>query len=343
MKGLIQIGFAGMIAMTLVGCEVPKGKSLKERLMSDPRFKNAVCEPFSQSDLNEGLSQEHGWIGALAYLGPRDRNGNIKLSRFEQKGIQVNAPIYMREVNVPTQAFDRGFKTGDDSVLRDLEGNILNEYFGIELESEIRLSADDQPGYYQFSVLSDDGSILAIDPDGRGFKKLIDNDGDHQTKLACAKKAYYMDHSTRLPMRLGYYQGPRYHVALMILWKRVGDSSLFERGHRHHGEEDRSDDFDDFDHFEKFVHWGNGRGCGGGVLRDPACGWQGNSLFFNSAKIPSSPQPAFIGLLQRGWKVLGAKNAYLPFAAGMNPCIEPAVEPSPSPSVTAEPTAEPTA
>jgi len=337
MKVFTQGLFTGVFAIAMIGCELPQGSELSEMAM-DSRQKSAICDPFAQATVTNGLSNEHGWVGSLAYLKKRDRQGNIKLSRFLHKGIRVDAPVYMREVNVPTQAFNQGFKTGDETSIKDLEGNLLTEYFGLGLESEIRLTAYDQAGYYQFAILSDDGSILGIDPDGKGFKKFISNDGRHETKLACAKKAYLMDHSTRLPVRLGYYQGARDQIALMVLWKRVGDSNHFGGG--------SSDEIDEIvekkTHARPYVHWGRGQGCGGGVLRDPACGLEGHSVFFDSGVNPPSPQPAFLGLLERGWRVVGAENTYLPASAGTNPCIvQPTPSPSPSPDVTPSPSPSP--
>src|SRR6185437_11769064 len=82
----------------------------------------------------------------------------------------------------------------------------------------------DQSGRYQFAVLSDDGSIMSIN-EGNGFEELIDNNGDTESRLRCADRGINFDASTSLPIKLDYFQGHRYNIALMLLWREVPETS----------------------------------------------------------------------------------------------------------------------
>src|SRR5690606_23109728 len=91
------------------------------------------------------------------------------------------------------------------------------------------------------------------------------------------------------PAKIEYYQGPRYHIALMVLWREWPENDP------------------------------------GFVANDPQCGTSGNDRFFNYNVVPSAPKANFNDLLSRGWKVLGAENYALPRAVSQNPCksVEP--------------------
>src|SRR5690606_2676217 len=141
-------------------------------------------------------------------------------------------------------------------LLRTAEGEILTEYFGLKYRSVLRLSSVDQASKYQFAILSDDGSILRVDSNGDGtFESWLNNDGEHASKVACASKTVWMDSSTRLPIELDFYQGPRHHISLMLLWREIPMSVNEER--------DPS------------------------VLSDAACGRIGNDVWFDYAQSPT--------------------------------------------------------
>jgi len=79
------------------------------------------------------------------------------------------------------------------------------EWFAIEYTGRFWIN---KPGRYRFVLTSDDGSRLYIDD-----RLLIDNDGVHSpvAKTATAVLSQGI-HRLRLP----YFQGPRFQVALML-------------------------------------------------------------------------------------------------------------------------------
>lgn len=111
----------------------------------------------------------------------------------------LDIPIYVNEINVPWQKWSAGFPG-----LRN-----RFEWFGIEYTGSFKpVSA----GQYIFTLDSDDGSKLFIDD-----KLVINNDGEH-AEFAVRDTMYLSDslHS----IKLDYFQGPRYELALQLFWNR---------------------------------------------------------------------------------------------------------------------------
>jgi hypothetical protein len=113
--------------------------------------------------------------------------------------------IYTPYLCVPARSFDEGFP------------GVTNrfEWFGIDYTARFWVS---RPGLYRFALESDDGSNLYIDG-----KKVIDNDHQHppQQKFGHASmKAGAHD------IRVAYFQGPRFHVALVLQVAGPGDEEF---------------------------------------------------------------------------------------------------------------------
>jgi hypothetical protein len=104
---------------------------------------------------------------------------------------------------------DRDFKEGFPGV----EG--LIEWFGLNIRFKLQVPIS---GDYEFSLNSDDGSRLFIDGD-----EIIDNDGQHSQKKKTALVALTAGvHEVRVP----YFQGPRYRIALELQWKAPESESF---------------------------------------------------------------------------------------------------------------------
>jgi hypothetical protein len=206
------------------------------------------------------------------------------------RGTLANANIFFTQLNVPSRSFSSGFLATDGSLLTDNEGNPLLEWFGLQFETEIRLGQADSPGFYQFALLSDDGSMLELKTgtDSSGNTVLIDDNGAHTTKLVCEGGYVQLDSTTHVPVRIKYFQGPRFRIALILLWRKVGD------------------------HLTTFDSAG---------LNGPECGLSGENQFFDISTTPSTPTSHYTGLLGRGWKVLAPDNFVLPGEA-TNPCSD---------------------
>jgi hypothetical protein len=111
------------------------------------------------------------------------------------KKLKPIATIYTYSLSIPPRDFKEGFPGLPDQL----------EWFAIDYTGRFWIAA---PGAYRFLLTSDDGSRLYIDG-----KRIINNDGVHapETKSGVV---------TLTPgvhdIRVSYFQGPRFHVALTL-------------------------------------------------------------------------------------------------------------------------------
>lgn len=188
----------------------------------------------------------------------------------------------MSQVDVPTELFSNGFPSSSGGLLTNDQGVPLIEYFSLQLQGEVMLNQTDTEGDFQFAVMSDDGSIMQIDPSGSGtFEELIDNDGARSNTLGCAATTIHLIPGLPVPIKLDYFQGPRYSMAVILMWRRVTTSA---------------------------------------IPVEPECGVeQDDGYYFDENTVPSTPTSNYDDLLQRGWSVVPGSNLYLPGTI-TNPC-----------------------
>jgi len=118
------------------------------------------------------------------------------LPKFQH--LQPIGAIYSKQLYVPARDFREGFPGVTDRF----------EWFAIEYTARFWI---ENPGVYSFSLLSDDGSALYIDE-----RLVINND--------CMHPPIEKSRSIRLAggihdMSVGYFQGPRWQVALVLAIK----------------------------------------------------------------------------------------------------------------------------
>lgn len=212
----------------------PALKMSKVDVNANPLDKT-VCDPFGGIPA-ENLQQ--GIRASLHYL----MNGQAPLNRssdyvtFARKSDQK---LFFADINVPTRMFDQGFATQTKDVLKDDNGTKLIEYFGVKFESIIRLNEGDDEGEYELALLSDDGvtlSALSGTKENPILTKIIDNDGDHTTQMGCGNTTVRLTRDNALPFVLTYYQGPRYHIANTLLWRKATgakDQACGQQGNDH--------------------------------------------------------------------------------------------------------------
>ncbi len=121
------------------------------------------------------------------------REGTEKLPDFGK--LTPVGSIYTPALCVPSRSFDEGFPGVTERF----------EWFAIDYHGSFWVS---EPGTYRFSLESDDGAILYIDD-----KRVIRNDGQHPVEEKDGKvKLKPGAHR----IRVSYFQGPRFHVALVL-------------------------------------------------------------------------------------------------------------------------------
>ncbi len=174
-----SIGVLGSAALLMACCAAALGQSeptVRQRKYPAPTFGTSLELP-------------NALRGTIYYI-PID---TYELPNF--KKLKPAGTVYATTLNVPTQAFTAGFPGVTNRI----------EWFAIDYEGDFFI---DKPGSYMFDLTSDDGSVLYIDG-----KRIIDNDGVHQTLSVrgAAKLTHGVHH-----MRLSYFQGPKYEVALKL-------------------------------------------------------------------------------------------------------------------------------
>ncbi|MES2963835.1 MAG: hypothetical protein V4760_08085 [Bdellovibrionota bacterium] len=247
------------------------------RLSSPGTQSPYVCDPFeaTTAKANEGLR------GSIHYLDASQPRYTVS-SDYVTHGHELDAELYLSRVFAPTRVFDAGFTTDASKVLQDANGQLLFEYFAFNLESQIKLASGVTDGLYLLAIISDVGATLLAEDSSGAMSPLVANEGAHATQMACATQAVAMNSSSRLPISLSYFQGPRHHIAFVLMWRRVANAA--------------------------------------GGLNETECGKSGSTYFFSydAATKTSVPQPAYQDLLARGWKPLAAQNFEL--ASGVNLC-----------------------
>lgn len=260
-----------------------------------PFPEKTVCDPF---DTTSPQARDQGLAGKLFYLSD-DQPRYKDMTDFFTNAQVADVNIFLDRLFIPNLPFKGSFHTQAGSLVTTTDGSPLSKYFGMQMESQLQLAPGEPAGYYQLAVIADDGAVLKIADGSGGYKTLVNNNGNHATKMACANDAIYLDQNTRIPIIMQYYQGPRYHVSLVSMWRPWPDGVT------------NTD-----------------------PVNDAYCGRSGNGLFFDSTKNPIKPKEPFYELLSRNWKVLENAN-YKISDQEVNPCLapEPPVVPAEEPLV----------
>jgi len=125
---------------------------------------------------------------------------STRLPDFEK--LKPVGTIYASSLNVPAQSFHQGFP----GVTKRFE------WFAIDYAGKFWI---ENPGSYTFDLMSDDGSKLYIDD-----RLVVNNDGVHPPaeRLASVSLAGGIHR-----IRVSYFQGPRWFVALVLQVARSGE------------------------------------------------------------------------------------------------------------------------
>ncbi|WP_374075070.1 hypothetical protein [Bdellovibrio bacteriovorus] len=275
-------GLLKSVSCVFSGVRTSTGPSLGSVEFADPA--NTVCDPLSN---NSSVSPENGLLGKLILRTPEMGAKISGVMDYYNKGQKLDQNLYFADVNVPTRPFTSGFSTLSGDVLVDAQGNKLIEHFAIEYTSVLQLSAADKEGDYEIATLSDDGSRVFV-KEGDKWNELINNDGDHSTRMGCPYRTIHLKRDSQVPVKILYYQGPRYHIANVLMWK----------------------------HHKKPQTWKD-------PSRHSLCGVASNNFYFDSRN--GKKMPAMKYLENTGWDVVSTSNFKMP-EQKQNPCVEEKLE-----------------
>lgn len=258
-----------------------------------PPSEKDICEPLKEE--GEEVVYGHGLVGKL-YDGAPNKIQNF--GELLSKGKVLEGMIYMSKLNIPTRRFDKGFPREDGTMVMNSMGQVLIENFGIEFSGSLELLPEDGPGYYEIGVISDDGTVLDVEVGG---KQVAIISGDHTTpsKFFCSTNLVRMEEGKAVPMRLRYFQGPRYHIALIMMWRKVRSLE------------------------------GESAGLIKNQVKQPVketrCGIAGNKFFFDP-DLNSQPTMDYLDLFdpkkrEVPWKIVQHKNLRLPAGYSNQECV----------------------
>ena len=186
-----------------------------------------VCNPLGglttgTTDPTQGI---HAQLWYLTSTQPRYSDVESVITN----GASSDQNLFFSELYVPTRLFTEGFPLQSGGSINDDTGTPLIEYFALRFDTILHLAPNDMEGDYQLGILSDDGTIWSLSTDATedNLQVALGNDGVHPTKLGCGP-TISMTKSTSLAMRLDYFQGPRYHIALVPMWRLVNSCTTTE-------------------------------------------------------------------------------------------------------------------
>ena len=174
-----------------------------------------VCDPFDPGS----PGPNDGMIATLHYR-TSGQPAWTRVSDYIDFGQKSQKYLFFSKLNVPTRLFSLGFPTETgESIKNDLQ-ETLNEYFALSVSSILKLAPTDGEGDYELALLSDDGAVFQIRQQDGSYRTVVDNDGNHPTRLGCGERIT-MNADSELVVRINYYQGPRYHISVIPLWRKV--------------------------------------------------------------------------------------------------------------------------
>lgn len=218
---------ASLAASFLTGClnssKLKDGESYAKFDMNRFAVNKLVCDPFDDGGVVTPTDFVEGLYAKLWYLSddqPRYKSVEDMINNGHPSGQE----LFFSEVIVPTRLFSMGFPTEIGGIVKTDDGKDLIEYFAMEMNGGLRLGPDDLEGTYEMALLSDDGSIMSVAEGDGEYQVIVNNDGDHPTKFGCGQRLTFTN-QTQYKVKFKYYQGPKYHISMIPMWRRVTEST----------------------------------------------------------------------------------------------------------------------
>jgi hypothetical protein len=188
-------------------------------------FGDDVCETLGEQPVPDAPGGFRNGLRARVHVPPADFRTQVgvwsNLSRYFQPDVQpLSNDLFLDQVAVPTRAFSTGFPTLSGQKVQDSEGNDLVEYFALDIRSELNLSAWAESKHMEWAILSDDGASLAIDG-----QVIAESNAVHPTRLICGTTPTLLSPMLSSDLSLRYFQGPRHHISLTLLWREAGSAA----------------------------------------------------------------------------------------------------------------------
>lgn len=174
---------------------------------------DVICDPFNNTTA-DSCPAGSGLIGNIYYR-PTDATWNVNsVHDLIQKGTKVQEVLQLSQLDIPERSFSSGFPVPSGGLVQNDVNQDLIEWFAIDMMGYIQISDSSMTGEYQFGIASDDGVIFQLD----GLD-VVKNDTVHSTTWNCASQPVFLMPGVRSDVSLKYFQGPRYHITLQLMWR----------------------------------------------------------------------------------------------------------------------------
>jgi len=199
MKTKILFGILSFILIVLYSCNPPSLTDREDWLGSDEFEAADYFDDGNQTEFfscDEGEGEIVGDVFVLDW-------GQVGLPNFDC--YEIETTICINKFAVEQRYFKGGFPGYND----------LDQYFGIRFETNLQINIT---GVYKFYLNSDDGAILYIDD-----LNPMNNDGQHSPQMI--EKEYFLEEGIHT-LRMDYYQGPKWFIALELFWIPPGETEM---------------------------------------------------------------------------------------------------------------------
>ena len=123
------------------------------------------------------------------------------------------------EINTAPRTYAYGVVGREgDYIVDPRSGQELLEDYLIRYTGQILIDNAQEEGLYEFALISDDGVLLKI-----SGKSIVKSRKLQAPRFNCAKRYVKLRQGQSRSLQLYYYQGPKHHVANVLLWRKVGD------------------------------------------------------------------------------------------------------------------------
>lgn len=253
-SSLLNLAAVSFVALSLQGCQQKEGFYEKVEIgagVDDPGT-SILPTPSSDTPSTPGLCEQGSSasvicnplgggnptptptpvnpskkLGLIASLYEGESQWN-NIDRYPTEGYKHPELIYFSNFNVPTRAFDEGFGYSPTEFLKNRDGEKLIEWFAIFAKGNLTLPEGKLDGAYHIVTLSDDGIRITVDG-----KMIVNNPNTHAPTINCASELVTLEQDEEKSFELGYFQGPRFHIALMTFVKKIDDPGAFTNGGSH--------------------------------------------------------------------------------------------------------------
>lgn len=191
-----------------------------------------ICDGFSGPSPSQCHSQSHPIVGNLYYVTPFERanfggqHQEIRKSyhslyqivgQNNERVKKSEITFRFSEINQAPGPWLTGFVLPNGQKVAMDDGSTLFEFFGLRLTGSIGLTLEDEPGLYEFAIVSDDGFSFQLD--GKTVIEHLPSTPPRAFFQPEKALRFEFGRGIRKNFQLDWFQGPRKEIALQLFWR----------------------------------------------------------------------------------------------------------------------------